>query len=315
MSAFQLFIVFCLFTVTSWSQNGKAIFSQRQVEIGETFTLTYAIPLSNENTRIEFKPNKSFLIASTPEGNTSNESIEIYTSFKDTLMVLDEGPYWIGVYELICWDSGKFVVPPVSITISGKDYRLPQASFACKLIPHQKSVDLYDIKENFADLPEEKGKLTTFLSSYGWVLLIVLLIGLLTFILFKRRNKSVEKVLNKPLSLEERTLMAIDALMHKELWKKGKLKDHYIELALLLKSFLGEVYALELKERTSSETVLILMQKNVDDVLIQQIKEVLQQADLVKFAKSDVVEEGVIHATNVCKSLVKEVTNQFAAHV
>lgn len=315
MSALQLFILFCLLTVTSWSQNGKAVFSQRQVEIGETFTLTYAFPLSTENAKIDFQPNKSFLNASTLEGKSSNESIEIYTSFKDTLMNLDEGPYWIGVYELICWDSGKFLVPPVSIAINGKDHRLPQASFTCNLIPHQNSVELYDIKENFADLPEEKGKLATFFSTYGWVLLILLLIGLLTYILFKRRKKSTEKVVNNPLSLEDRTLMAIDALMQKELWKEGKLKDHYIELSLLLKSFLSEVYEFELKERTSFETVLILTQKNVDNVLIEQIKEVLQQADLVKFAKSDVVEEGVIHTTNVCKSLVKEVTKKLAGHV
>jgi cbb3-type cytochrome oxidase subunit 3 len=288
------------------------VFSQSQVDIGETFTLTYVFPVSNENAKIEYQPNKSFLIASTVEGKSSNESIEIYASFKDTLMNLDEGPYWIGVYELICWDSGKFLIPPVSITINGSDYTLPQASLTCKLIPHQKSVELYDIKENFAELPEEKGKLFAFLSTYGWVLLILLFIGLLAYILFKRRKKSVEKVPNIPLSLEDRTLIAIDALMNKKLWKEGKLKDHYIELALLLKSFLGEIYELELKERTSSETVLILKQKNIDDVLIKQIKEVLQQADLVKFAKSDVVEEGVIHTTNVCKLLVKEISKQFS---
>jgi cbb3-type cytochrome oxidase subunit 3 len=312
MSTLQLFIIFCLLTVTSWSQNGKAVFSQSQVEIGETFTLTYVFPVSNENVIIEFQPNKSFLVASTIEGKSSNESIEIYTSFKDTLMNLDEGPYWIGVYELICWDSGKFLIPPVSITINGSDYTLPQASLTCKLIPHQKSVELYDIKENFTELPKEKGKLSALLSTYGWVLLILLFIGLLAYILFKRRKKSVEKVPNIPLSLEDRTLIAIDALMNKKLWKEGKLKDHYIELALLLKSFLGEIYELELKERTSSETVLILKQKNIDDVLIKQIKEVLQQADLVKFAKSDVVEEGVIHTTNVCKLLVKEISKQFS---
>jgi hypothetical protein len=312
MSTLQLFIIFCLLTVTSWSQNGKAVFSQSQVDIGETFTLTYVFPVSNENVIIEFQPNKSFLVASTIEGKSSNESIEIYTSFKDTLMNLDEGPYWIGVYELICWDSGKFLIPPVSITINGSDYTLPQASLTCKLIPHQKSVELYDIKENFTELPKEKGKLSALLSTYGWVLLILLFIGLLAYILFKRRKKSVEKVPNIPLSLEDRTLIAIDALMNKKLWKEGKLKDHYIELALLLKSFLGEIYELELKERTSSETVLILKQKNIDDVLIKQIKEVLQQADLVKFAKSDVVEEGVIHTTNVCKLLVKEISKQFS---
>ena len=312
MSTLQLFIIFCLLTVTSWSQNGKAVFSQSQVEIGETFTLTYVFPVSNENVIIEFQPNKSFLVASTIEGKSSNESIEIYTSFKDTLMNLDEGPYWIGVYELICWDSGKFLIPPVSITINGSDYTLPQASLTCKLIPHQKSVELYDIKENFTELPKEKGKLSALLSTYGWVLPILLFIGLLAYILFKRRKKSVEKVPNIPLSLEDRTLIAIDALMNKKLWKEGKLKDHYIELALLLKSFLGEIYELELKERTSSETVLILKQKNIDDVLIKQIKEVLQQADLVKFAKSDVVEEGVIHTTNVCKLLVKEISKQFS---
>ena len=299
-----LFILFSCTVYIGYSQSGKAVLSQNIVEVGETFTLTYAFPMKKEKDKISFTPDKSVIEVQTPEGKKATQSIEIHTSFHDTIMDLEDGPYWIGVYELICWDSGEFIIPSVPFWVNGKAFELPKVSLTCKLLDHQASIELYDIKENFIELPEEDGEFTSFVKNYCWILLLIIA-GFILFWVIKRKKSSSYPIDVVTLTLEEQTLLEIEKLMQQQLWKKDKLKEHYVALSMLLKDFLSHLFALELKERTSSETILLLKQLELNGELVDQIDFILQQSDLVKFANSAVVEEGVVNTANTCKQIVQ----------
>ena len=144
---FGLLIVQCNFV---FGQQGKAALSQYDLKIGEAFTLTYALPIpsTSKQPKVIFTPERAYLTTVKSKSNGSAQSIEVRSTFKDTLMDLEDGRYWVGVYDLVCWDSGQFVIAGPTLQLNGSPNKLPEVKFNCNLLPHQSNVELYDIKES-----------------------------------------------------------------------------------------------------------------------------------------------------------------------
>ncbi len=180
----------------------------------------------------------------------------------------------------------------------------------------KKGQDIYDIKESFVKLPPKKFSikeaLKEFNSKNGWWFYTVLLILIGLFIFYRLRNRKKEKlkpILNevvRPLSLKEKTILAIQNLEKKQLWKQGLLKEHYVELSFILREYLSKRYALSLIEKTSYESKLLLTQKGIPVLTIDEIGEILNQSDMVKFAKSEPEEITVIRLSSTAKQIVEQ---------
>jgi len=91
---------------------------------------------------------------------------------------------------------------------------------------------------------------------------------------------------------------------------KSLFKEHYVELSLILKTYLSHHFSLELLERTTSECLILLQQKKATSEHIAVIKFLLQQADMVKFAQSSIIEEGVVYTAESSKQLITELSLQ-----
>jgi hypothetical protein len=115
---------------------------------------------------------------------------------------------------------------------------------------------------------------------FNWIYL-----AFCTIIFFKRKNKKIV-IPQKELTLKEKSLFALASLEAAKLWEKEQLKEHYIELSFILRSYLAARYELNLLEKTSFETCLLLEKKSLEKDTIQTIKKLLDYSDLVKFAKS-----------------------------
>jgi len=119
--------------------------------------------------------------------------------------------------------------------------------------------------------------------------------------------KRIKKLTHfKELNLQELTLIAIDRLEKERLWEKGKLKEHYIELSFILRSYLSTIYGINLLEKTTKETNILLQQKGLKEITIQSIINILNESDMVKFAKSQPEEIAVLKISQLARQIVSE---------
>ena len=165
-------------------------------------------------------------------------------------------------------------------------------------------VDLYDIKENFADIPPKPFSIVDFLKSHWWWIALIV-VGVIVFILLKRRKREEPKE-EKPLSLRQRTLFAIDALEKAKLWEKDRLKEHFVELSMILRMYLTSRYEISLLEKTTYETKLLLTQKGLNEETVEVIARILSESDMVKFAKSEPDVIAILRVSTLARQIVAE---------
>ena len=298
-----------------FGQEGQTILDKNKLLVGEQFVVTYHVTLKNgEN--VSFEPFKLNLLVQNPKNHKEKTCLEIVNPFEDTILINQGKREWFGSYKVTPWDSGFFQIQTVKYTINGKANYFPSVSFSVDLVKSKKGQDIYDIKESFVKLPPKKFSikeaLKEFNSKNGWwfYAVLVVLVGLFIFYrLRKRKKEKVKPILSevvRPLSLKEKTILAIENLEKKQLWKQGLLKEHYVELSFILREYLSKRYTLSLIEKTSYESKLLLTQKGIPVLTIDEVGEILNQSDMVKFAKSEPEEITVIRLSSVAKKIVEQ---------
>ena len=309
--------IFCLSFINLFvfGQDSQTIIEKNKLLVGEQFMITYHVTL-NEGDDVKFESFKLNLPAKNPEKSKETTQLEIVIPFDDTIIVSKGKREWFGSYRLVPWDSGFFQIQTVKYFINGKTNYFPAVSFSVNLIKAKKGQDIYDIKESFTNLPPKKFSfkeaIKEFNSKNGWwfYALLSLLLGLFIYYRLKKRKKDkvipskVETI--RPLSLKEKTILAIENLEKKQLWNQGLLKEHYVELSFILRDYLSKRYTLNLFEKTTYQTKLLLTQKGLSVLTIDTIGEILDQSDMVKFAKSEPEEITVIRLSLIAKQITEQ---------
>ena len=190
-------------------------------------------------------------------------------------------------YSLIHFDSGNYWLPNQKLFLNGSLKILDSILIKVKNV----SVDtlkqpLYDIK------PIEEVKKNYF-DLIKWTLIIILiivfLIGLIYFLFFK--NKIETNSLNSPPPFE-RAIQELKELESFVLKKDQDYKEYYSSLTGIVRRYLEEDAKVSALESTSDELLLKLEALKTQGVLdlktqtLNNLKNVLKTADLVKFAKS-----------------------------
>lgn len=310
MKNLLLHILILAVTFSGYSQQGTTTLSEKNILVGEKISLVYTITFPQKNS-FKFTPENS-IIPSNRKSKTgilsteTTDEIEILTPFTDTVISKGKDKVWIGTYEITAWDSGRYVLAPCTIIIDDSTIIFPSVELTSELVKAKKGQDLYDIKESFSDIPDEPFSLKTFAKNNWWWLLLVVLIPLI--LIYRNKRKRLNDI-PKPvvvLSLKERTLLAIDALEKERLWEKQRLKEHYIELSFILRSYLSSRYEINLLEKTTHETKLLLGQKGLHTETIRVIVSILSEADLVKFAKSQPEELAILKVSHLARQVIAE---------
>ena len=124
---------------------------------------------------------------------------------------------------------------------------------------------------------------------YLWILLGVALIAALIYawkVWRKRHDKPVE-VIQAIRSPEEVAYEKLRKLRDAEMWQAGQIKAYQSELTFILREYLQKKFAFPALEQPSSDIVRQLSQITKDHDWIAQVRQILEIADLVKFAKGD----------------------------
>ena len=280
-----------------FSQKPILTVSKNPVLVGEPFSISVLVESKDKVTLSKKWDTLPFRM--------KNE-VGIYEMAKDKFEIISfeediqNNQKWSWTLKAIIWDSGTFVFPALRFNIESNTLISDSLLIESQLEKKKEGVDLYEIRESFIDVKDaEKKASEASEKSIKWLYILILLSVLIVFVIIfffvrKVRNKKKDNVFRE-LSLADRAILAIDELEKLELWKQNRHKEHFVELSFILRSYFSSHYQLNLLEKTTTETQILLKQVGVTTLNLLQIEFVLKHADLVKFAGS-VLEETYVLA-------------------
>ena len=122
----------------------------------------------------------------------------------------------------------------------------------------------------------------------AWPIAIALcVIALIAGLIFYRRKqkKAAEVIIEIPKTPYELAMIGLDALAQEKYIQKGKLKEHYAQLSVVLRSYLENQFSFPASESTTREIGYGLDVAKFPSELKSIILDKLQEIDLIKFAK------------------------------
>lgn len=206
---------------------------------------------------------------------------------KITIAIYNEGTYSIPIPEILGLDSTTTVIPSAG--------RLVNVYLPSKM--QSDSIALNPIQ----DIMVEKANL----SDYKWLLYLIVclfVIGLLIYYIRNRKSspKEVIQVTEEHKTAHEIALQALKALESAQLWQQGRIKEYQSELTNIIRHYLEDRYHIKALEMTTDEISTALNTSDFHNKYKDDLLEILQVADLVKFAKAKPSES--IHAVFMKKA-------------
>ncbi|MDF1574407.1 MAG: hypothetical protein P1P86_04350 [Bacteroidales bacterium] len=119
----------------------------------------------------------------------------------------------------------------------------------------------------------------------------LLLVGAVVWLLlrFLKRKKDPEGQMQK--SQEPAHIIAfreLDRLKNEKIWARGLVKEYYTRLTEITRRYIERQYGIAAMESTTEEILYAFRKVNLEDKLLEEmLSELLELADLVKFARED----------------------------
>jgi hypothetical protein len=184
------------------------------------------------------------------------------------------------------FDSALYYMPPFRF-VAGADTLLTD--------PLALKVTTYDVdtesKEYFDIKPVKSAPFVW--QDYFLELLIALILlnaivwGIYAYRRWKYRKDHPLEVIGMEPELPplEAAIQALDKLKEQKLWQHGLEKEYYTALTDILRVYLHRRFGINAMELTSSEILDAVRRVDIDKELIGELRQVLETADFVKFAK------------------------------
>ncbi|WP_395632464.1 hypothetical protein [Flavobacterium sp.] len=272
----KLYILFLLTSVALFAQPKKVTTSIDTVKnkIGAEFKLSLKTNVDTLS-KVKFPESKFF------------GALEVLESYKVDTVKKGDRYELIKKYGLTQFDSGKYTIPRIPIIINGKTVYSDSLAIAIS------DVKVDTLKQKMFDIKD----IATVKSPMGnWWIYVLVVIGLigLGFLIFywlkNRKPKAKAEVIVYKTPIEKATTL-LQQLESKELWQKGAVKDYYSELTDIVRNYIEEEIKIPAMESTTSELIEGLRKAakqkklKLSNDTVENLEKVLQQADLVKFAK------------------------------
>ena len=123
----------------------------------------------------------------------------------------------------------------------------------------------------------------------GIVLGILALVAAVIFVVIRlKRHKPIISIPQAPpLPADVRALNALEDLRQQQLWQQGRVKEYHTQLTDIVRNYLEETYNIPSTEMTSDQTLDAFRScPAYNEEASSQLQQMLQTADMVKFAKS-----------------------------
>lgn len=193
-------------------------------------------------------------------------------------------------YIITGFDSGSFYIPQQQIFVKNQAFLTDSLLINVATI----AIDTTKIKKYPIKTIKKEPYIFDDFKLYIYLLIAAIIIvgfWVYWFVIKKRKTKE-DKPTYIPLPPYEEAIYKLHELDEKLLWQNNKIKEYYSELTDIIRGYIERELKVPALEKTSDEIVDML--KDFQDAktittnkeTILKLKELLREADLVKFAKS-----------------------------
>lgn len=224
--------------------------------------------------------------------DTITKGVEIVETLRPDTQMLNEGRRYqiTNTYIVTSFDSAFYYIPPFVITVDGVEYKSEALPLKVLSVP----VDTLHADSFFGykDIMEPDFVLADWIIFFVYSIVLVLVAALLVYVIMRYRDN---KPILKKIHIEPKVPADELALAHMEELRKNKEryadnpKAYYTELTDAVRSYIAERFEFDAMEMTSSQIIKKLLESNERDAL-KKLNDVLDTADLVKFAKYNPME-------------------------
>jgi hypothetical protein len=190
-------------------------------------------------------------------------------------------------YTLTSFDSGRYVIPGQEIYIRDKRFLTDQVIIDVATVPVDTiKQPLYHIKQ----IENEPYLFSDYLNYFWGLIALLIVIGVILY--FVLRDKPTEEEIISRIPPFDTAKMRLLELDKKELITQNKIKTYYVELTDIVRTFIEREMNIPALESTTDELLETIIdfnnssQLNIPSETMLKLKQLLKEADLVKFAKS-----------------------------
>jgi hypothetical protein len=267
-----LHIFLFLGSTIAFTQNPmvKAQTETSQIRIGEQFSLKISVN-ETENVilpKLELK------------------GLEVIDSAKvDTLSNM-----LIQKYIITGFDSGAYYIPQQQIFVKNQAFLTDSLLIKVVTVP----IDTTKIKKFPIKAIKAEPYVFDDFKIYIYILIgALIIIGFwIYYFVFRKRKIEEDAPTYKALRPYDEAMFKLNELDEKLLWQNNKTKEYYSELTEIVRGYIERELHVPALEKTTDEIIEMLTDfNNAETILttketIKKLKDLLQEADLVKFAKS-----------------------------
>ena len=286
-----LFFLLLVSTLT-YSQKVSVAIDTTDIRIGEQFLF-----------KIVIKDTANVIFPEKLENLTKLEVVKDVKidTFKNSL---------IKKYLMTGFDSGAFYIPSQQIFIKNRAY------LSDSVLINVATVSVYTTKQKMfpiKSIQSEPLVYDDFKPYLIWVVLALLLIGLLIYYLKTRKKPETKEIdtINTLPPFEE-ALEKLQELDNKLLWQNNEIKKYYSELTEIVRVFIEKELEIPALEITTFELVSMLSDYNnpkninITKETVRKLNALLQEADLVKFAKSTTLSHEIEEDRRVAEKVLND---------
>jgi hypothetical protein len=296
-----LTVLFIAAGLTGWSQNVEvyAKMDSSNIMIGDQVDLELGINVP-----------ESFYVSLPFFKDTITTNIEIIK--KDPIDTIQsvEGVIISQKYTITSFDSGYFRLPDFEFMYHHESDTAVFRTNANTLYL-MVNTPVVDTSQAFKVIKGPVSEPYTFMEIFPWVLAGLFVIGAIIFIIWylRKQKRNQPLFVRKPKPALPPDVLAIQKLEELRLsktWQQGKLKSYYTQLTDIAREYFEGRFYFDAMEMTSDEIMAVLKEKPVNKEIYEKMGNVLQLADLVKFAKATPMPLENDQCLNHCIDFVKE---------
>lgn len=184
------------------------------------------------------------------------------------------------------FDSGFYYIPPVKYVLNTDTFASMPLSLKVAPVPVD-TVSIDNLK-SIKGVRSPRFILWDYIPGYVWIIILgILAIAAGAYLYYRYFRKKEEADVNTGPQIPpyEKAMQSLQALREEKLWQGGQDKQYYTRLTDILREYLDGRFSINAMEMTSTE-ILDALRKNSETRLVERhMKEILNVADFVKFAK------------------------------
>ena len=293
------------------------------IEIGESINLFYKLtfPRNAKIKHIDFAVFDS--LESLASNLTDTSSVPYYAEIEwiapfadkkfrkvkpstDQLINTQNKTEYRDTFQATFWDLGFYQISHPIVALDTTGVQANMMKLESPIISVYPPANVTNTDTTTAILPiktiiEEDKTIEDFMWIFYSLAALVVLGVLFYFISRPKREETIikEKVITPS---HTQALTKLEKLRHDKLWESGQVKEHQSQLTYIIREYLEKRFKVNALESTTEQIVKSLNQQDIKLDQENELREILQIADMVKFAKAnppiDINEAFIIKAEN-----------------